>query len=140
MSGINVGDDVLEVFNNLKLRKKQEDGSKAKYLKLVIKDEKIVVDTMGGTDTTWDEVLESLKDDEAAYVVYDYHMKADDGRMLEKLVLVNWVPDNVRAKAKMLAGSTFNTVKEQLQGIHKDFFACDFDDMDEENLKKKIMG
>lgn len=138
MSGINVGDDVLEVFNKLKLRKKQEDGSKAKYLKLVIKDEKICVDTVGGEDFTWDQVLETLKDDEPAYLVYDYHMKAADGRMLEKLVLVNWVPDNVGAKGKMLAGSTFNTVKEQLQGIHKDFFACDFDDMDEENVKKML--
>ena len=41
-----------------------------------------------------------------AFAVFDYECQSPNGAQLNKLVFVNWAPDNARVKSKMMYAST----------------------------------
>ena len=69
--------------------------------------------------------------------MFDYEAKKSDGSKLIKMVLASWCPDGVHPIAKMLHGSTTNTVKGKV-GIDKVIQASDIDELDEINVKKLL--
>lgn len=56
-----------------------------------------------------------VKADEPRVVCFLFSFNAGEGEgQREKLVLVNWVPEKSKLKAKMLASSAFNSIKTAL--------------------------
>ncbi len=54
------------------------------------------------------------------------------------MILIKWCPDNVSFRLKPVIGSTYQTLKEKLQGLGKDIQASDPSDLDYEAIKKSF--
>jgi hypothetical protein len=98
-SGIDVSDELLALYEEVKLRHKH------KYLIFSLKQTGKV-----GNKTTWDwsidkkgdavpdeknleayqEVLKQLPADDACFVVFDFSDTKADGRLIKKLLLIKW--------------------------------------------------
>lgn len=57
---------------------------------------------------------------------------------MEKLVFLNWAPDNAKVKAKMMYASTKDFFKGHLDGISAEFQASDLDDVDEDIVAEAV--
>jgi hypothetical protein len=98
-SGIDVSDELLALYEEVKLRHKH------KYFIFSLKQTGKV-----GTKTTWDwsidakadpvpdsenaaaysSMLKELPSDDARFIVFDFADTKDDGRQIKKLVLIKW--------------------------------------------------
>lgn len=115
-SGITVSDELLSLFEEVKLRHKH------KYFIFSLKQTGAV-----GTKTTFDWSIDfkadpvadaenkaafdamvgKLPTDEARFVVFDFADVKADGRQIKKLVLIKWCPDSVSFRVKPVVGSTY---------------------------------
>ena len=70
--------------------------------------EEIVLTREGAKDAPWDELVAELVGNpkDGAYAVFDYTMALPDGRPLNKLIFVSWVPGTCPVRPKMLYGSS----------------------------------
>ena len=133
-------DDCVTVFNKLKL-KKAHDGSKLRFIIYQIEDEKITIRSTGNKEETYDTFVGQLVGDgsDGAYGVFDYDATTDDGRSIDRLVFIAWVPDTLKIKKKMLYGSSKQSFKQSLSGLHVAIQASDHDDIDEDEIKKRVL-
>ena len=138
-SSIVCTDDCVAVFNKLKL-KKAHDGAKLRFIIYQIEGEQINIRETGDKDQTYDTFVEKLVGDgsDGAYGVFDYDAVTDDGRKIDRIVFIAWVPDTLKIRKKMLYGSSKQAFKQSLSGIHVAIQACDHDDIDEEEIKKQV--
>lgn len=142
MSSIKATDDCIEAFNKLKL-KKAYNGEKLRFIIYGIdqKAEEIKIRGTGNKDAKYEEFAEKLVGDgsDGAYGVFDYETTTDDGRMIDRLVFVAWVPDTLKIRPKMLYGSSKQAFKQSLSGIHVAIQANDLDEIDEDEVKKLVL-
>ena len=100
----------------------------------------ISVTREGAKGSKWDDLKEELVSNpkDGAYAVFDYTMELPDGRPLNKLVFVSWVPDTCPVRPKMLYGSSLESFKQTLNTPFKVLQASDVGDLDETALKALI--
>ena len=145
MSGIDLSDELLELYNEVKLR------SKHKYiifsLKALAKKKTKVTygwsidvkaDPGGENEAKFEEVLDALPEDQAVFVVFDFDDVKPDGRQIKKLLLIKWCPDAVHFRVKPVIGSTYQTLKEKLTGLGKDIQAVDRSDLEYASIKASL--
>lgn len=91
-------------------------------------------------DFKFEEFLKLLPETESRYAVLDWGVKTDDGREFSKLFFISWVPDNCKAKEKMLYASSKQSLRNALSGVHLDMQAADLDDLTEEIFTMRALG
>eukprot|EP00353_Schmidingerella_taraikaensis_P008670 CAMPEP_0185580298 /NCGR_PEP_ID=MMETSP0434-20130131/16056_1 /TAXON_ID=626734 ORGANISM="Favella taraikaensis, Strain Fe Narragansett Bay" /NCGR_SAMPLE_ID=MMETSP0434 /ASSEMBLY_ACC=CAM_ASM_000379 /LENGTH=147 /DNA_ID=CAMNT_0028198523 /DNA_START=27 /DNA_END=470 /DNA_ORIENTATION=+ len=146
MSGISVSDELLELYEQVKLRdahkyilfslKKQDDAGRTFDWAI---DHRADKDTdIGNNKTHWDAMVSSLPEDSAMFVVFDFTFNKADGRLVKKLLLIKWCPDTVHFRVKPVIGATYQTLKDKLTGIAADVQCVDTDDLEYEAIQKLL--
>jgi cofilin len=84
-TGVKVSDEIINEFNDMKLKKVA-----AKYIIYKIDNGKIVTDKVGPPYCTFDEFAAELPPNDGRYAVYDCDFTTSDGRPGNKLVSITW--------------------------------------------------
>mmetsp|Transcript_34459 Transcript_34459/g.83349 ORF Transcript_34459/g.83349 Transcript_34459/m.83349 type:complete len:142 (+) Transcript_34459:56-481(+) len=139
MSGIKLDKKALGVFEEMKKKRTH------KYMIFSIKKEKvIIIDSESGLASKkpsyedFAKAVVSADGGKPCWGVIDYEAKKKDGSLLNRLVMVSWCPDDSGVKAKMLHGSTTNTIKSKL-GIDKTLQASAPSEC-EESVVRELLG
>ncbi|MEU9110116.1 actin depolymerization factor/cofilin-like domain-containing protein [Streptomyces xanthophaeus] len=123
-SGVAVEDSVVKAFQELKTRKVN-----TVFYRLSDDFSTIVPDYQG--TLTYDEMLDQLPRDEPRFVVYDLEFSKSDGDgKRSKITLISWSPEGVKVKQRMVHSSSYNTLKNTLDGVQVYVQASDLSDMD----------
>jgi hypothetical protein len=138
-SGIAVGDDVVDVYLNFKMKKNQ------KYVAFKISDDlkMIEVEGVGGTyEGPYSEFEDVCKGVEAKggcryYVVY-FHYETDSGQSRTKILFVSYTSENAKTKEKMLYTSSKSPLKMKLEGADLEIQANDLDDVSLTEVTEQI--
>ncbi|RUS77865.1 hypothetical protein EGW08_014378 [Elysia chlorotica] len=119
-SGVKVVDDVKLAFSNVSINSSSKKKEKLKYgiFKFSEDATQIVVDSTGkkGESENWeyDKLVQNLPANDVRYVAYDFEFLKMDGTPNSKVILVSWCPETSPIKKKMLAASSFNSLKTAL--------------------------
>mmetsp|Transcript_14262 Transcript_14262/g.19766 ORF Transcript_14262/g.19766 Transcript_14262/m.19766 type:complete len:139 (+) Transcript_14262:1498-1914(+) len=135
MSGIQVTDEVVNVYNEIKM------GHKHKYALLRISDnlEEVIVEKTSNEPDYATFVAELPKND-CRYAIYDLSFQSDDGGERSKILFVVWAPDSAKIKQKMLITSTKDSVKKKLVGIGKEIQATDLSEIALEEVTAQVLS
>ena len=123
-----MADSAIAEFNTFKL-----SSNPGKYMLLKIEGGSIVVDKTS-EDSDFSNFLAELHDDDCRYAVYKKTVEFDDGRSSEKLVLISWIPDTVKVKAKMVYAGSKDAVNRALTGIMVKLNVTDVSELTEKAL------
>eukprot|EP00929_Paragymnodinium_shiwhaense_P042677 TRINITY_DN22048_c0_g2_i1.p2 TRINITY_DN22048_c0_g2~~TRINITY_DN22048_c0_g2_i1.p2 ORF type:complete len:149 (-),score=57.21 TRINITY_DN22048_c0_g2_i1:138-584(-) len=146
MSGISVSDELLALYNSVKLDQKHKyvifslapvDAAKKTY--------DWQIDEAADPEPDFDkneekfaEAVSKLPDDKHKFLLFDFKFSSADGRRMEKLILVKWCPDSEHFRVKPIVGATYQTLKERLPGLAKDMQATDADELAYEIVLKTL--
>ena len=132
-TGISVADDLISQFNDFKLGR---ITPKPKYLVYVIAGDEVVVEHVGldEGENSFNAFTALMPENDCRFAVYDMDFETNDGRPVNKLVLVAWSPDTSKIKAKMVYSGTKDAVKRALQGIGVNVTATDLSELTHEEL------
>ncbi|XP_078349760.1 uncharacterized protein LOC144634615 [Oculina patagonica] len=146
MSGITANEEIIQKFNEMKLKKKYG------YIIMSIKDKKeVVIEEIGDkfpedcTPKENEEAYNKLKDRlvaceaEPKYVLFDFRIETKDGKR-EKLAFINWCSDNCHISRKTLQGSTAEYLKKMFQGLSGSIQANDSDELSYTDIVKDLMS
>jgi len=147
MSGIDVSEELLSLFEGVKLRHTN------KYFTFSLKETgkvagKSVYDweinhkAEAASDDKnkeqFDALVASLPAAEPRFIVFDFTDTKADGRLIKKLILIKWCPDSVHFRIKPVIGATYQTLKEKLSGLGKDIQASDHSDLSYDAIKAAL--
>lgn len=100
LSGVTVHDSCVATFEELKRKKA------FRYIVFTIENTTtIVIQHKGERTETYDDFLTKLSNDSPAYGVFDFEYETPDGPR-EKLILISWIPDTSKPRARMLYSSS----------------------------------
>ncbi|KAH0571089.1 Cofilin/tropomyosin-type actin-binding protein [Spironucleus salmonicida] len=133
MSGIQVHDDTVTVFDDLKLKKAYAGIT----LRMSEDNTKVIVDKTYPVDTTYDEILKDLPERDCRYLIYDVKYEKD-GCSMSKLTLILWAPSTSPTKPKMLYAATKPAVQSKLTGIQEQVQATDFEEASLDEIISKF--
>mmetsp|Transcript_41615 Transcript_41615/g.54814 ORF Transcript_41615/g.54814 Transcript_41615/m.54814 type:complete len:145 (-) Transcript_41615:73-507(-) len=140
MSGITAHEECVLAYNTFKLQNSTK-GEKFRYIIFRIKDEKIKIDKKGAHTETWEDFVDALAAEEkdGAYGICDFHTTNLEGRQFDKIIFVQWTPDTLPVRSKMLYGSTCEAFKGELgNGIAHAIQASGVDDLDEDDIVSMV--
>ena len=106
-----VNPNVLEVFKELKIRRKH------RFLILHITDIDINIDIIGERNKTFEDMTSLLPFTSCRYIIYDHEYETTDGRKTSKLWFINWMPSNSTPYNKMAFASAKSKIRDQLEGV-----------------------
>ncbi|XP_056401871.1 cofilin-2 [Hyla sarda] len=153
-SGVTVNDEVIKVFNEMKVRKAQSSEEIKKRKKAVLfclspdKREIIVEDTkqilvgdIGNTvEDPYRTFVNLLPLDDCRYGLYDATYETKESKK-EDLVFIFWAPDNAPLKSKMIYASSKDAIKKKFTGIKHEWQVNGMDDIrDRSTLADKLGG
>merc|ERR1712013_241285 len=134
MSGVTLDSDVVSKYNDFKLNKLN-----AQYLIMkIVNETSIQIVKEGPKGATYNDFLKEFSDDAAMYAILDYRTNVGEGRVVEKLVFINWAPSSCKIKERMLYASSKAEIKKGLLGLAVELQANEFDDLDEAEIKAKL--
>ena len=133
-SGIACTEETIKGFNEMKMKKNKA------FMIFKIDGAKINVSDSADT-ATWEEFKAKIGSfgTDCCYAVFDYKLKTDDGREINKLVFVSYVPDTAGVRKKMMYGSSLESFKSTLSTPFKVLQASSIGELDEKNVKELIM-
>ena len=126
-TGISVNDDLISTFNDFKLKR-----TEFKYLVMKIKGSEVVLDKGIGKDVSFTDFAAAELGNDPAYIAIDFDYKTNDDRDADKLILLSWIPDTAKIRAKMSYAGTKEAVKSALVGIAMNINATDLSEANEE--------
>ncbi|MBN3324066.1 COF2 protein, partial [Atractosteus spatula] len=126
-SGVAVHDDVVNIFNAMKVRKAgeaEQDRLKAILFRLSNDEKQIIVDEgselhvrdLQPGEDIFKRVVGLLPEKDCRYALYDSSYETKDSRK-EDLVFIMWAPENAPLKRKMIYASSKNALRSKLTGI-----------------------
>lgn len=86
-TGVETTDIVGSSFALFKLQKAPYN---LRYIIYHIKDGKIDIEKEGKRESTWDDFMDALPEDDCRYAVIDIEFETDDGRPTSKIVFLAW--------------------------------------------------
>ncbi|XP_038820982.1 cofilin-2-like isoform X2 [Salvelinus namaycush] len=128
-SGVTVTDEVITVFNEMKVRKAQaNEDEKKKRKKAVLfclsEDKKHIV----------------LEADDCRYALYDATYETKETKK-EDLVFIFWAPEGAPLKSKMIYASSKDAIKKKFTGIKHEWQVNGLEDIkDRRTLAEKLGG
>lgn len=126
-TGVTVDEEVATTFQAFKL----QQGEKLRFYVYKIEDKsKIVIESKGDRNQSYDDFCAALPDDDCRYGVIDLDFKTDDGRPTSKLVFITWNPDTANVRNKMLYSGSKEALKSALNGVGVHVNATDHAELD----------
>ncbi|KAH3758394.1 cofilin [Pelomyxa schiedti] len=126
-SGVAIHDDVVSVYNELKLR-----HNKRHMILTFTPDLKtIIVESTGERPETWEQFTAKLPANDVRYAVFDYDYTLGGGEGdRSKLVFVLWAPDTAPVKRKTLITASKAALRKSLVGVGAELQATDASEID----------
>ncbi|KAG6370367.1 actin depolymerizing factor [Boletus reticuloceps] len=133
-SGVQVTDDCLRTFQNLKL------GKKLKYIIFNLNKEltEIVVEK-SSEDSDYEKFIEELPTDGCRWAVYDFSFEKEGEGRRNKLCFISWAPDTARVKTKMVFASSRDGLRRKLDGIALEIQGTDLEEVSHKTVLAKAM-
>ncbi|KAG2442253.1 hypothetical protein HYH02_009737 [Chlamydomonas schloesseri] len=135
MSGISVNDQCVAIFNHIKTK------SAYKWVTFKVNDagNEVVVDQLGAADSSYEQFINILPENNCRYGVYDYaYLNADTNQTVNKLVFVHWASDTATTKNKMMYASTKDFLKSYLDGLGAELQATDTKELAESEMRERV--
>ncbi|BEI87114.1 hypothetical protein CcaverHIS002_0704600 [Cutaneotrichosporon cavernicola] len=131
-SGVQPVAECLEKYQELKT------GKKLAYIIYGISDDKksiVVLKTSESRD--FEDFVADLPERECRWAVYDYEFELPGEGKRNKLVFVQWSPDDANIRNKMIYASSKDAIHRRLEGIHIDLQATDYSEITKETIFDK---
>ncbi|CAK9782216.1 unnamed protein product [Cutaneotrichosporon oleaginosum] len=131
-SGVQPVAECLEKYQELKT------GKKLAYIIYGISDDKksiIVLKTSESRD--FEDFVADLPETECRWAVYDFEFELPGEGKRNKLVFVQWSPDDANVRNKMIYASSKDAIHRRLEGIHIDLQATDYSEITKETILVK---
>ncbi|KAF7201225.1 cofilin-2 [Nothobranchius furzeri] len=153
-SGVTVNDEVIRVFNDMKVRKSstQDEVKKRKKAvlfclsedrkKIIVEEGKqILVGDIGETvDDPYACFVKLLPLNDCRYGLYDATYETKESKK-EDLVFIFWAPESAPLKSKMIYASSKDAIKKKFTGIKHEWQVNGLDDIqDRRTLAEKLGG
>jgi len=153
-SGVTVNDEVIKVFNDMKVRKSSgaEDVKKRKKAvlfclsddkkKIIVEEGKqILVGDIGETvEDPYGSFVKLLPLNDCRYGLYDATYETKESKK-EDLVFIFWAPEGAPLKSKMIYASSKDAIKKKFTGIKHEWQVNGLDDIqDRSTLADKLGG
>ncbi|XP_050983566.1 cofilin-1 [Labeo rohita] len=150
-SGVTVEENVLTVFNEMKVRKahaNEEEKSKRKKAVLfcLSEDKKHIIMEEGQEILQGDEgdpylkFVKMLPPNDCRYALYDATYETKETKK-EDLVFIFWAPESAPLKSKMIYASSKDAIKKKFTGIKHEWQVNGLDDIkDRKTLAEKLGG
>ncbi|KAG1929162.1 cofilin-1 [Pimephales promelas] len=150
-SGVTVEENVLTVFNDMKVRKahsNEEEKSKRKKAVLfcLSEDKKKIIMEEGQEILQGDEgdpylkFVKMLPPNDCRYALYDATYETKETKK-EDLVFIFWAPESAPLKSKMIYASSKDAIKKKFTGIKHEWQVNGLDDIkDRKTLAEKLGG
>ncbi|KAI4897270.1 hypothetical protein NFI96_024643 [Prochilodus magdalenae] len=150
-SGVTVEENVLTVFNEMKVRKAQaSEDEKKKRKKAVLfclsEDKKKIIMEEGREILQGDEgdpflrFVKMLPSDDCRYALYDASYETKETKK-EDLVFIFWAPESAPLKSKMIYASSKDAIKKKFTGIKHEWQVNGLEDIkDRKTLAEKLGG
>ncbi|KAG5263402.1 hypothetical protein AALO_G00264460 [Alosa alosa] len=150
-SGVKVDENVLHLFNDMKVRKANlSEDEKKKRKKVVLfclssDEKKIVVEEgreilQGDEGDPYTKLINMLPSDDCRYALYDATFETKETKK-EDLVFIFWAPDSAPLKSKMIYASSKDAIKKKFTGIKHEWQLNGLDDIkDRRSLAEKLGG
>ncbi|XP_066575169.1 cofilin-1 [Amia ocellicauda] len=154
-SGVTVADNVITVFNEMKVRKAQvcEDDKKKRKkavlfclsqdMKNIVLEEgkEILLGDVGNTvDDPYLHFVKMLPPNDCRYALYDATYETKESKK-EDLVFIFWAPENAPLKSKMIYASSKDAIKKKFTGIKHEWQVNGLEDIkDRRTLAEKLGG
>ncbi|CAG8562233.1 292_t:CDS:2 [Paraglomus occultum] len=132
LPGVSVAPECLEVFQELKLKKKY------RYVIFRISDDQTSIIFEKGAETaSYDDFIGALPPNEPRYAIYDFDYETAEG-LRNKLLFYSWTPDTSKIRSKMLYASSKDALRRSLVGIGTEIQATDFSEVSLEAVQEKV--
>jgi len=154
-SGVTVNDEVIKVFNDMKVRKSGSGSDEVKKRKkavlfclsedrkkiIVEEGKQILVGDIGETvDDPYASFVKLLPLNDCRYCLYDATYETKESKK-EDLVFVFWAPEGAPLKSKMIYASSKDAIKKKFTGIKHEWQVNGLDDIqDRSTLADKLGG
>ncbi|XP_005998155.1 cofilin-2 [Latimeria chalumnae] len=153
-SGVTVAEEVVKVFNEMKVRKapvKGEEPVKQKKIvffrisdnlkDIIIDQERVVlVEDIGVTvDDPYLKLINLLPLKDCRYVLYDACFETNETKK-EDLVFIYWAPEEAGLKSKLIYSSSKEALKKKFQGIKHEWQLNCFGDCKDRSCLAERLG
>ncbi|XP_063059202.1 cofilin-2-like [Engraulis encrasicolus] len=150
-SGVTVTDDVITVFNEMKVRKagstEEEKRMRKKAVLFCLSDDKkkIVLEEgreilQGDEGDPYLKFVKMLPPDDCRYALYDATYETKETKK-EDLVFIFWAPESAPLKSKMIYASSKDAIKRNFTGIKHEWQVNGLEDIkDRKTLAEKLGG
>ncbi|EMP30754.1 Cofilin-2 [Chelonia mydas] len=153
-SGVTVNDEVIKVFNDMKVRKSstpEEIKKRKKAVLFCLSDDKkqiiveetkqILVGDIGDTvEDPYTAFVKLLPLNDCRYALYDATYETKESKK-EDLVFIFWAPESAPLKSKMIYASSKDAIKKKFTGIKHEWQVNGLDDIkDRSTLAEKLGG
>ncbi|XP_068183430.1 non-muscle cofilin 1-like [Antennarius striatus] len=144
MSGVEVCDEVKNIFDRMK--KVKQGGDQSDRLRLVVfrvcGKNIDVTETMTNKQCAGKDVYtivrKHLREKDCCYILYDCHYRTVETSDHEDLILLTWCHENATIKSKMIYSSSKPALKKALNGIKLDLELTDFSDCSRKEFLTKL--
>ncbi|KAI9141443.1 putative COF1-cofilin [Paraphysoderma sedebokerense] len=132
-SGVTVADNCLDVFQELKLKKK------FKYIlyKLNADNTEVVVEKTA-EQASYDEFIKSLPIDGCRYAIYDLEYEKPGEGLRNKICFYAWSPDSAKIKSKMVYAASKDALRKKLVGIAAEIQCTDLAEVSYDAVLDKV--
>ncbi|XP_071377046.1 non-muscle cofilin 1-like [Centroberyx affinis] len=140
-SGVRVSDEVLALFNKMRVHHSGDDYQEhSKFVLLKIDNDKIIVDEdnnlkvkdVKGDENVYKRLTSLLPKKQCCYALYDCCYETKETAK-EDLVFIMWAPQDAPIKQRMLYASSCTGFKKALPGIKHEWQINDDADVCDEN-------
>ncbi|XP_063296070.1 cofilin-2-like [Pelobates fuscus] len=153
-SGVKINDKVVQVFNDMKVRKSSTPEEIKKRKKAILfcmspdnkevileQDKQILVGDIGDTvEDPYKAFVSLLPLTDCRYALYDASYETRETRK-EDLVFIFWAPDNASLKSKLIYAATKDALRKKFPGIKHEWQVNGLDDIkDRCALAEKLAG
>ncbi|XP_063150412.1 cofilin-2-like [Candoia aspera] len=153
-SGVTVCDKVIQVFNDMKVRKHAPQEEQKKCRKAVIfclsEDKKKIIleagkeilvgDLRDTVDDPYLHFVTMLPLSDCCYALYEATYETKESKK-EDLVFLFWTPESAPLKSKMIYASSKDALKKKFPGIKHEWQANVLEDIkDRQSLAEKLGG
>ncbi|KAF3796433.1 Actin-depolymerizing factor 5 [Nymphaea thermarum] len=132
-NGLPISDECKNMFTELKKKK----AHKFIVFKIDEHSKLVMVDQVGGSAASYEELAASLPIDDCRYAVFDFDFVTIDNFPMSKTFLITWSPSASKIRAKMLYATFKDGLRRALEGIHYELQATDPTEMGIEVIKDK---
>ncbi|KAJ3217906.1 Acyl-coenzyme A thioesterase 9, mitochondrial [Dinochytrium kinnereticum] len=139
-SGVQVSNEVITLFEEMKLRRKYA------FMVFKIQESLIVPDLIytteqadiAGTDATFQAFVNQMPAEEGRYGVFDFEYDSGSDGIRNKLVFFLWAPDTSKIRSRMLYASSKLAIRQRLDGIHTEIQCTDSAELAYESVFEKL--